>query len=92
MNITKDMKWTLIDEIRRYCIKHEYYTCGSNEHYERMFETATTPRDTLEETVFETAMDIYYHSEVDTDKEQVIADLTEIYIKIIKEYTDEEEI
>lgn len=38
----------LVSEIRDLCIKNDYFTCGSNEQYNKMFEFAKVTKNHLE--------------------------------------------
>ena len=77
--ITKEMRYYLIDQIRRACIKNEWYTCGTNEEYEAMFDMATDPVDEGRKMIEPVAMDIWKHSDNDVELSTVYWAIGKIY-------------
>lgn len=52
-------------DVRRCCIKNDFYTCGTAREYEAMLELVSR-EGYSEETLFEVACDIYEHSKNQT--------------------------
>ena len=52
------------DDVRRMCIKHDFYTCGDNEEYSAMLRYVDEHEPTTE-NLYIIAVDIYEHSALD---------------------------
>ena len=86
--------------LRSYCIKHDYFTCGTNEEYEAMFDLIREGRGhgMTTETLYQVAKAIYDHSDWthwdDVDVTDIMAglarDVCEYYFEYA-EYADGEE-
>ena len=55
-------------KLRALCIKHDWYTCGDNEEYSRLFDRLTDccgfPENLTTEKLVEIAVDIWEHSDI----------------------------
>lgn len=57
-------KWNAAS-VRNACIKHNLYTCGTNDSYNRILEKVNAYEPT-KESIYVIASDIYLHSEENT--------------------------
>lgn len=64
MKIETIRKWSASD-IRTLCIRNDYYTYGTNEDYESLFDFIRNNEPSLE-NVYHVAMDIVRHSNLDS--------------------------
>ena len=55
-----DVEWTSFN-IQRFCIRHDFYTGGDNEHYSMMLDFVDNSKPT-ESVIQLVAMDIAFHS------------------------------
>lgn len=80
----------LVESIQQYCIKNNYYTCGTNAEYSKMFDDIMDGTSTLEDT----ALDIYFHSDYtkrQIDRLQIFKDISKIRKDITSIYNNKEE-
>ena len=60
MKVSKDFEYALTDALYRLCNREQYFTCGTNRQYNRMFSIAVMP----EYTYRDIAMMIFTCSEI----------------------------
>jgi len=60
MKVSKDFEYALTDALYRLCNREQYFTCGTNRQYNRMFSMAVMP----EYTYRDIAMMIFTCSEI----------------------------
>ena len=75
-------RYEIVGEIRNACIRNQFYTRGTNEEYDRMFQMAK--RAATWQEVDEVIRDIYLHS--DTDEKEF--EYSEVFKAISKVYND----
>ena len=62
-------RWIESSKVREMCIRYRYYTCGDCEAYDAMLEKANLLDPDDLEAVKDIAIDIYYHSTLQYDKD-----------------------
>lgn len=64
----KETRTLAADKLRSLCIKNNWYTCGTNEEYSRLFDRLTDccgyPENLTTEKLAEIAIDIWEHSRI----------------------------
>jgi hypothetical protein len=71
------------DELRNLCINKDWYTCGTVEQYDRLFDKLHD--DMTEEEIVNVAIDIYDHSEVEKTAEEYGCSYEEVFDNIVYE-------
>ena len=74
MKVTRDFEYVMHDRLRSLCIREEYFTCGTNSQYDRMFELSTDPKFSPREV----AIMIYMCSDEDADLDTIESQVEEI--------------
>lgn len=79
--------------LRSYCIKHDYFTCGTNEEYEAMFDLIREGRghNLTTETLYQVAKAIYDHSEWETYDDMHVTDVMNSLAREVVDYSFEYE-
>jgi hypothetical protein len=71
------------DELRNLCINKDWYTCGTVEQYDRLFDKLHD--DMTEEEIVNVAIDIYDHSEVEKTANEYGCRYEEVFDNIVYE-------
>lgn len=78
--------------LRSYCVKNDFFTRGTNEEYEAMFDLIRGHgHDLTNETLYQIAKAIYDHSEWETYDDIQITDVMNGLAKNVVEYSFEED-
>ena len=67
MRVTRDFEYALCSDLRNLCIQNDYFTCGTNRQYERMFNMAVMPEFTYRDI----AMMIFTCSDKTDDQDEL---------------------
>lgn len=82
MKIETIRKWNTSD-IRSLCIRANYYTYGTNEDYENLFDFVRNNEPSLE-NVYHVAMDIVRHSNLDSHGQTETENIESVMFEVEK--------
>ena len=68
-------RWLRSEKVRNMCIRYEYYTCGDCRAYERMLGMCDRISADDPNEVKRIAEDIYYHSRMSEDDDDIYSEL-----------------
>ena len=80
MKVTSDFEYSLKEKLYRLCNRENYFTCGSNRQYDRMFTISTDPKFSVREV----AILIFMCSDDGADLDTIEKQVQEIYDDILE--------
>lgn len=81
---TETRKMTM-DNLRALCIEHDWYTCGDNDEYSNLLNTAHYCENITTDVLVELATDIKSHSETEYEITSIMFELARICYSFFEE-------